>query len=144
MLSEKILKYLKKNADLTLKEFQIKHENNLRALGFNDKTNSSFLEFMIKYSDEYSGKEGFIMDVANDLIDFENSVTQHLRKQDNLNTKYFSLYNLELDDYLLYDIEDDSVKLIEGENMKELSNDNYFDKKWNSFNEFLEYFFKLN
>lgn len=63
MLSEKILKYLKKNADLTLKEFQIKHENNLRALGFNDKKNSSFLEFMIKYSDEYSGKEGFIMDV---------------------------------------------------------------------------------
>ncbi|AMA50414.1 MULTISPECIES: hypothetical protein [Flavobacterium] len=144
MLSEKILKYLKKNADLTSKEFQIKHEQNLKKLGFNDEINSSFLDFMIKYSDEYSGKEGFIMDVANDLIDFENSITQHLRNQDNLNSKYFSLYNLELDDYLLYNIEDDSVKLIEAKNMKQLSNDDYYDKKWNTFNEFLEYFFKLN
>ncbi|OWP79753.1 hypothetical protein [Flavobacterium oreochromis] len=144
MLTEKILKYLKKNADLTLKEFQIKHEENLKKLGFNNEINSSFLEFMIKYSDEYSGREGFIMDVANDLIDFENSVTEHLRKNDNLNTKYYSLYNLELDDFLLYNIQDDSVKLIEAKNMKQLSNDEYYDKKWNNFNEFLEYFFKLN
>jgi len=143
MLTEKILKYLKKNADITLEDFQKKYAENFKKLGFTEAINSSFLEFMIKYSDEYSGSEGFIMDVSNDMLDFETSVTQHLRTHDNLNEKYFSLYNLELDDYLLYNKEQDTVILIEGENMRKLSEDEYYDKKWNSFNEFLEDFFNI-
>lgn len=143
MLSKKIIDYLDENADQNLPDFQKKYHDSLLSLGLSFDNNSSFLDFMIKYSDEYYGSEGFIIDVANDLLEFESSTTAHLRKNDALHSDYISLFNTEVDDFLLYNIKDDSVKLIEGDNIKKLSDYNYYDKKWSSFNDFLEDFFEL-
>ncbi|QAR31151.1 hypothetical protein EQP59_07300 [Ornithobacterium rhinotracheale] len=144
MLTEKIKKYLEENADLVLPKYQINYKKKLQELNFNERINSSFIDFMVKYSDEYYGEEGLISDVMNDdLMDYENGLSKHLIDNYGVSEKYISLSNLESDDYLLYNKEDDSVKLIESQNIKELSNDKYYDKKWDSFNEFLEYFFEL-
>ena len=54
MLTNKLKKYLENNADRVLPEFQEKYKSIFKnELGLTDETNSSFLEFMIKYSDEY-------------------------------------------------------------------------------------------
>ena len=144
MLSEKVKKFLNENVHKVLPEYQLKYKKELESLNFDKKINSSFIDFIVNYSDEHYGAEGLIFDVMNDdLMDYENSITKHLIENYGVNEKYISLFNLEVDDYLLYNKEDDSVKLIEAQNMKELSNDEYYDQKWNSFNEFLEHFFEL-
>lgn len=145
MLSNKIKNYLEENADLVLPENQIKYKKKLEELNFKESINLSFIDFMVKYSDEYYGEEGLIFDVMNDdLMDYKNGISKHLIDNYGVSEKYVSLFNLETDDYLLYNKEDDSVKLIEAQNMKELSNDEYYDEKWDNFNEFLEHFFELN
>ena len=114
----------------------------LNELGFVGNKNSSFIQFMSVYSDEYYGSVGLIHDVMNDdLSDPKNGVTKHLRDNYNVPKKYVSLFNLEVDDYLLYNKED-SVVLVVGGNDIKLKNEE-FDQKWNSFNEFLEHFFEL-
>ncbi|MGG6230000.1 hypothetical protein [Tenacibaculum sp. SDUM215027] len=144
MLSNKIIRYLNENADSVLPEFQLKYKDKLEKLGFNEKINGSFIEFMIKYSDEHYGSEGLLHDVMNDdIMDFEKGITKHLGDNYGVPEKYISLFNLEVDDYLLYNKDDDSVVLIEGGNDIKLKKEE-FDKKWNSFNEFLENFFELN
>ena len=144
MLTEKIKEYLEDNADKVLSQYQKDYKKKLLDLGFNEKTNSSFIEFMSIYSDEYYGVEGTLIDFMLDIKQFEKSETMILREHDKINSNFFSLLISESDDYLLYNKENDSVKLVEAENMKQLSNDDYFDQKWDSFNEFLEHFFELN
>ncbi|WP_298481356.1 hypothetical protein [uncultured Maribacter sp.] len=144
MLSNNIKEYLEKNADLVLPEYQKKYQECLNNLGFTNNNNSSFIEFMTKYSDEYYGSEGLLFDVMNDdLMDYNNGITKHLIDNYSIPIKYISLFNLEVDDYLLYNKEDNSVILIEGGNDIKLKNEE-FDKKWGSFNEFLEHFFELD
>jgi transposase-like protein len=135
MLSEKILKYLKKTPTKPF-AYQKKYKYNFETYGFTTGLNASFLEFMIR-CDEYSGSQGFIMDVANDMLDFENSVIRHLRNHNGLGKQYYALYNLELDDFLLYNKDNDNVKLIEAQHMNKLSDESYYGKKWPSFNGFL-------
>lgn len=144
MLTDKLKYYLKENADQVLPEYRDIYFSRLKELGFSEAKNSSFIEFMIKYSDEHYGSEGCLGDFMLDVKDFKNSRTMSIRKNNNTSEKYFSLFCGESDDFLLYNIEDDSVKLIEAQNIKQLSNDEYCDKKWNSFNNFLEDFFELN
>ncbi|CAM4413219.1 hypothetical protein [Zobellia nedashkovskayae] len=144
MLTDKLKKYLEENADSALPEFQEKIKNVFKnKLGLTEKINGSFLEFMIKYSDEYYGRYSYIMDVANDILDIDTSYTKSLWNNFNVPQNYISLYNGELDDYLLYDKETDMVVLIEEGNDIKLKTKT-FDKKWDSFNEFLEDFFKLS
>ena len=144
MLTNKLKKYLENNADRVLPEFQEKYKSIFKnELGLTDETNSSFLEFMIKYSDEYYGRYSYIMDVANDILDIDTSYTKSLWNNFNVPKNYISLFNGELDDYLLYNTENDTVILVEEGNDLKLKNKS-FDKKWDSFNEFLEDFFKLN
>lgn len=144
MLTEKIKEYLEGNADKILPQYEKDYKKKLEELGFSQKKNSSFIEFMSVYSDEYYGSEGTLIDFMLDIKQFDKSQTMILRKYDKINSKFFSLLISESDDYLLYNKDDDSVKLIEAQNMKQLSNDDYYDKKWNSFNNFLEDFFELN
>ncbi|UTD15999.1 hypothetical protein HER15_11165 [Tenacibaculum mesophilum] len=144
MLTEKIKEYLEGNADKILPQYEKDYKKRLEELGFSQKKNSSFIEFMSVYSDEYYGSEGALIDFMLDIKQFDKSQTMILRKYDKINSKFFSLLISESDDYLLYNKDDDSVKLIEAQNMKQLSNDDYYDKKWNSFNNFLEDFFELN
>ena len=83
------------------------------------------------------------MDVSNDMKDFESSYTKALRDKAGVPSNYISLYNGELDDYLLYNIEDDSVILVEEGNARKLQSGN-FDKHWKSFDSFLLDFFRLS
>lgn len=143
MLTEKLKSYLQNNADELLPKYQAQYMAMLNELGFDGNKNSSFIQFMSVYSDEYYGSVGLIHDVMNDdLSDPKNGVTKHLRDNYNVPKKYVSLFNLEVDDYLLYNKKDDSVVLVVGGNDIKLKNEE-FDQKWNSFNEFLEHFFEL-
>lgn len=144
MLTEKLKLYLQNNVDEVLPKYQEEYKDILKQLGFDDVKNASFINFMSKYSDEHYGNIGLIHDVMNDdLSDYENGISKHLKDNYNVPEKYVSLFNLEVDDYLLYNKEDDSVVLIEGGNDIKLKNEK-FDQKWSSFNEFLEHFFELN
>lgn len=144
MLTEKILQYLDNSSD-ELIEFIGNYQKTLTDFANKNNINSSsFVQFMSKYDGEIHGSEGFIINGLDDLYEYDDSVTKHLIENYNVPNNYISLFNLEVDDYLLYNRRDDSVKLIEATNMKELSNDDYYDKKWDSFNDFLEDFFELN
>lgn len=143
MLTEKIEKYLNISKEDFI-EFIPKYQGILKEFGEEQKLSDSFVQFMSKYDSEIHGKEGFIINALDDVFEYDSSMTKHLIDNYEVSKKYISLFNLEVDDYLLYNKEDDSVKLVEAQNMKELSNDEYYDEKWNSFNEFLEHFFELN
>lgn len=142
MLTEKIKNYLNLSKDNFI-EFIPKYQETLKKFGEEQNLSRSFIQFMSKYDSEIHGKEGFIINALDDIFEYDNSMTKHLIDNYNVSNKYISLFNLEVDDYLLYNKEDDSVKLIEAQNMKKLSNNEYFDQKWDSFNEFLEHFFDL-
>lgn len=140
MLKQNIKNYLDEEYGTVLPEFQEKYKNTLSKYHINP--NSAFFEFVSKYSDEYYGKYGLLYDIAADLSTDDN-VTQILHEKEQVPLKYISLFNLETEDYLLYNKENEHVVLIEGGNIDKLKNNN-FDKEWNSFNEFLEDIFELN
>jgi len=145
MLSKKVRKHLKDNEDDFIK-YTLDFKKELRVFSASKELDldSSFVEFMSTYDGEILGEEGMIINALNEYYDYEGSTTELLHEGYNVSKKYLSLFNTEVDDYLLYDTEADCVKLIEARNMKELSNDEYYDIKWNSFNSFLEHFFELN
>ncbi|CAA0146928.1 hypothetical protein R5N98_05210 [Tenacibaculum maritimum] len=143
MLTEKIKNYLSQSKE-ELIEFTPMYQGILQEFGKKEKLGASFVEFMSKYDSEIHGEEGFIINGLDDVFEYETSMTKHLIDTYNIPIQYISLFNLEIDDYLLYNKENDTVKLIEAKNIGELSNDEYYDQKWGSFNEFLEYFFNLN
>ncbi|MGM5629403.1 hypothetical protein O2K51_00770 [Apibacter raozihei] len=102
---------------------------------------SAFCELMSNYSGEFSGSEGTIMNVANDLS-YGNDSYEFSLHEKGLPKKYLQLLTSEYDDYLLYNIENDSVILILGANDIKLQHGE-FDKEWDSFNDFLEDFFEI-
>lgn len=141
MLSKKVKNYLKEEElELTL-EYQKKFKDILLDYGFD--LNSSFFELMSTYAGEFSGEEGTMLNVADDLSDKDNSYVLNLRKTTCLDEKYVQLLTSEYDDYLLYNKDDDSVILIEGMNDKRLKSGD-FDQKWKSFDLFLVHFFDLD
>jgi len=140
MLKENIRNYLEEEYGSVLPEYQEKYKNILSK--YKITVDSSFFEFVSKYSDEYYGKYGLLYDIAADLSTQDN-VTNLLHEKESVPFNYISLINLETEDYLLYNIENDHVILINGGNINKLISNN-FDKEWNSFNEFLEDFFELN
>ena len=145
MLSQRLISYLSANADPLPVDVQTRYARKLQELLFDQQINSDFTHFMTKYSDEYYGAEGLIPDVMNDdLMNYEVGTTQHLIKNYKVPSHYVSLFNLETDDYLLYNKSNDAVKLILGKNMAKLPVDAYYDRLWSSFNEFMEHFFYLS
>ncbi|WP_042506870.1 SMI1/KNR4 family protein [Algibacter lectus] len=145
MLSNKIKNHLEENKDDFIKytpSFQEKLREYAISKGL--KIESSFVDFMSTYDGEILGEEGLIINALRDYYSYENSTIELLRQEYGVPKNYLTLFNTEVDDYLLYNMKNDSVKLIEAQNMKELSNDEYYDEKWDSFNEFLEHFFELN
>jgi hypothetical protein len=142
MLDKKIIAYLEDNEEFKLlPEYQEKFKRVLREYGVRE--HSAVIDLMGTYAGEFNGNEAFIINVAEDLADYEKSVTKHLIENEHIDQKYISLFNLEFDDYLLYNKDDDSVVLINSGNLDKL-NDGIFDKRWDSFNEFLIDFFGLD
>jgi hypothetical protein len=141
MLTKKIANWLKENEETLLPEYQEKYRNFLIESGFDKK--SSFVEFMSQYSDEINGSEGHLFDVVGDLIDYtETSINYQIHTFDKVPTNYISLTDDTTECYLLYNKNDDTVVLIEGANLPRLLDED-FDKKWDSFNDFLTEFLEI-
>jgi hypothetical protein len=142
MLSKKIKTYLKE-------EDEEKNSSNEKKLILNAltqegiDTNSSFAEFMSTYEGEFYGEEGVIINVGIDILDYENSLTAHIRKEYNIPQNYLPLFNLEVDDFLFYDKFNDSVILVEAGHLNDFLAENIF-PQWKTFNDFLIYFFDID
>ncbi len=143
MLSNLISSYLKSNGVLKHNpEISEEFRAILKDNGFNEQNNSEIIEFMSVYGDEFSGTIGSISNLAEDLSYGNKSNDSYLKLENDIPDNYFQLFIPEYDDYLLYNNEDDSIILIEGGSDIRLKNKDY-DKKWNSFNDFLEEFLGL-
>jgi hypothetical protein len=141
MLSKKIKNYLKEEEEIRLlPDYQKKFKQIMESYGIKS---SSFIELMSTYAGEFSGSEGTMINVAEDLSNENKSYILSLQKSHNLDKKYLQLLSSEYDDYLLYNIEDDTVVLIEGMNDEKLK-EKSFDEKWPSFNGFLNDFFDID
>lgn len=140
MLSLKVLHHLKETTKDVLPENQTAYLQSLELAGCNDKVNGSFIEFWSKYSDEFYGKYGLIMDVCQDLNDKESSTTYGMWEE-GIPSYYISLIP-DTESLFLYNIGNDSVIIIEDGSLLKL-NSHSFDNYWPSFNEFLEDFFEL-
>jgi len=144
MLSEKIKHYLEEETTAVLQEHQERYLSSLMSLGLEVDKNSSFIEFMTKYSDEFYGQDGMLMDVANDIsTDFETSVTKHNWDNYGIAHNYISLFNLETEDLLLYNMENDSVILIES-GKEDKFKTGVLKPQWKNFNSFLVHFFEIS
>ena len=95
--------------------------------------------FMSEYGGDMDGSLGYMINVPEDLSDTDNSVTYSLRQNEGIPDEYISLFDFEYEDYLLYNLVDDSVVLLPDGNIECLNNKT-LSKKWDSFNSFLEDF----
>ena len=136
MLSKKVLEYLKKEPKL-LPENQEKYRKLLE--NYNIKQNSDFYIFMSKYGGDMEGSLEYMMNVPEDLSQEDSGVSNLLHKNEEVPSNFISLFDYKYEDYLLYNKDDDSAVLILGGNINKLNNADY-DRKWNSFNSFLEDF----
>lgn len=141
MLAKKIIKWLRDNEETLLPEVQKEYKEFLLEQEFDE--DSAFVDFMSQYSYEIYGSEGHLFDVVADLMDYtETGVNYQMHNYDEVPVNYITLTDDITEYYLLYNRNDDSVILIEGANTERLLN-NDFDKKWNSFNDFLIDFLEI-
>ena len=138
MLDIKFVQFLDKKFDKVLPKYTEEYNSKFNELGFN-KINSDFVEFWSKYNDEIKGKLGILYPFAYEIRDFDKSLTKILRKQLNLPIQYYSLFNFENEDFLFYAKDTDNVIFIKSNNIQKFLIDNYCDKKWDTFKDFLEY-----
>ncbi|AZA78665.1 hypothetical protein EG347_14685 [Chryseobacterium sp. G0186] len=140
MLSEKIVNYLKDEPQLLAENKEI-YRSALKKNGFDEK--SEFVEFATTYGTEFNGSEGFMFNVVRDLLDDSSTgVNYNMHNKQNVPLNLISLLDDTTYAFLLYNKEDGSVILVEDGNVEKVIKGNY-DKKWNSFNEFLEEFFEI-
>jgi uncharacterized protein YaaQ len=141
MLSQKILTYLQDEPKL-LPESRDSYLAFLRKKGF--KENSSFFELATTYGTEFNGSEGFMFNVVDDLIDETvTGVNYNMHTIEKVPQNLISLLEDTTYAFLLYDKDNDSVILVEDAGVEKVLAGDY-DKKWNTFNEFLEEFFGID
>ena len=138
MLDNKFKKYLDKKLDRTLPEYKEKYTKGFSQLNFTDR-NSDFIDFWTTFNDEIPAKDGFLPAFCSQVLDFENSITSILRRDFGLPENFYALFNFEFDDYMFYDKDTDEVFLVLAPDLKKFINDRFYDKKWNSFLEFIKY-----
>jgi hypothetical protein len=142
MLSKKISNWLEENESELLPEYQEKYKRFLVANSYDKDT--SFVEFMSKYSDEILGSEGHLFDVVGDLMDYTpSSVNYQMHTQDKVPTNYIALTDNITEFYLLYDRNNGTVVTVEGANLPRLLAGK-FDRKWENFNDFLAEFLGID
>ena len=136
MLSHKVLDLLKNEPKL-LPENQAKYKEILDRNGI--KKDSDFYVFMSEYGGDMDGSLGYMINVPEDLSNTDNSVTYSLRQNEGIPDEYISLLDFGYEDYLLYNLVDDSVVFLPDGNIECLNNKT-LSKKWDNFNSFLEDF----
>jgi hypothetical protein len=114
----------------------------LLAVGCSDAKNSAFIEFVAVFGDEYHGKYGTLADIAMDMSDLKRSTASVLWDKEGVPRHFIPLTSLESEAYFLYNINEDSVVLIEDGSTPKLLAGNH-DHHWPTFNEFLTDFFEL-
>jgi hypothetical protein len=141
MIDSSITKFLEENEEIKLsQENQEKYKKILLNNGVN--ANSALIDLMGVYSGDFYGEQGFMLNLAEDLSDYNNSITKKLIEKEGIDSKYLSLSDLELENYLLYNKENDGVVFIEAGNISKLKN-NEFTKSWDNFNAFLKHYFEI-
>ena len=119
MLSQKVIDSLKNEPKL-LPENQAKYKEILDRHGI--RKDSDFYVFMSEYGGDIDGSLGYMINVPEDLSDTDNSVTYSLRQNEGVPDEYISLFDFEYEDYLLYNLADDSVVLLPDGNIECLNN----------------------
>ena len=94
---------------------------------------------MSEYGGDMDGSLGYMINVPEDLSNTDNSVTYSLRQNEGIPDEYISLLDFGYEDYLLYNLVDDSVVFLPDGNIECLNNKT-LSKKWDNFNSFLEDF----
>lgn len=141
MLSQKILTYLQDEPKL-LPESRNSYLSFLRKTGF--KENSAFFQLATTYGTEFNGTEGFMFNVVNDLMDETiTGVNYNMHTIEKVPQNLISLLEDTTYAYLLYNKDNDSVILVEDGAVEKVL-EGHYDRKWNTFNEFLEEFFDID
>ena len=140
MQNEKIVKYLEDEPKL-LTEHRSLYHSVLHQHGF--KENSVFVDFATTYGTEFNCSEGFMFNVVRDLMDQSpTGVNYNMHVKQNVPQNLISLLEDTSYAFLLYDTDNDSVILVEDAYVRKVI-DGEYDRKWNTFNEFLEEFFGI-
>lgn len=141
MIDSSITKFMEETGEIKLSpENQEKYKKVLLSNGVHP--NSALIDLMSVYSGDFYGEQGFMLNLGEDLSDYNNSITKKLIEKEGMDSKYLSLSDLELENYLLYNKENDSVVFIEAGNSTKLKN-NEFTKSWDNFNAFLKHYFEI-
>ena len=138
MIDKKFTKFLEKKIGRVLPEYREKYLKAFSDLGFSNE-NKDFIEFWSNFNDEIPAKAGFLYAFGDEVLDIKNGPTESLRKHVELPKNLYPLFNFEFDDYMFYDKDTDEVFLVLAPDLKKFINDRFYNKKWDSFLEFIKY-----
>ena len=137
MLDKLFTKYLDEEIGRNLPDVGKRYRKMFADLGFGAK-NQDFIDYWAVYSNEIHDEDGYLVDLAADLDNFDQSLTAALRKEQQLPGQYISFLHSEINDYLFYDMTSDEVYLIDADKLQDFIQTKTYDEKWSNFEEFIK------
>ena len=137
MLDKLFAKYLDEEIGRNLPDVEKRYRKMFADLGFGAK-NQDFIDYWAVYSNEIHDEDGYLVDLAADLDNFDQSLTAALRKEQQLPGQYISFLHSEINDYLFYDMTSDEVYLIDADKLQDFIQTKTYDEKWSNFEEFIK------
>ena len=137
MLDKMLTKYLDEEIGRNLPDVENRYRQVFADLGFDEK-NQDFIDYWAIYSNEIHDEDGYLVDLAAELDDFEHSMTAALREEFQLPSQYISFLRSEINDLLFYDMDTDEVFLIDVNDLQDFIQSKKHDEKWPSFEEFIK------
>lgn len=137
MLDKLFTKYLDEEIGRNLPDVEKRYRKMFADLGFGAK-NQDFIDYWAVYSNEIHDEDGYLVDLAADLDNFDQSLTTALRKEQQLPGQYISFLHSEINDYLFYDMTSDEVYLIDADKLQDFIQTKTYDEKWSNFEEFIK------
>lgn len=137
MLDKLFAKYLDEEIGRNLPDVEKRYRRMFADLGFGAK-NQDFIDYWAVYSNEIHDEDGYLVDLAADLDNFDQSLTAALRKEQQLPGQYISFLHSEINDYLFYDMTSDEVYLIDADKLQDFIQTKTYDEKWSNFDEFIK------
>ena len=137
MLDKLFTKYLDEEIGRNLPDVEKRYRKMFADLGFGAK-NQDFIDYWAVYSNEIHDEDGYLVDLAADLDNFDQSLTAALRKEQQLPGQYISFLHSEINDYLFYDMTSDEVYLNDADKLQDFIQTKTYDEKWSNFEEFIK------
>ena len=137
MLDKLFAKYLDEEIGRNLPDVEKRYRKMFADLGFGAK-NQDFIDYWAVYSNEIHDEDGYLVDLAADLDNFDQSLTAALRKEQQLPGQYISFLHSEINDYLFYDMTSDEVYLIDSDKLQDFIQTKTYDEKWSNFEDFIK------